>query len=301
MTDRQALLLLNSLPGFDYSVYCSIISRWEGPAAFWEAEEKQLEGFGAKGSFLRDFEELRRLKPDSEDERECSKRGFAVVTITDRDYPLCLRNIPSPPLVMYLWGEPLPRDDRNAIAVVGRRKPTAYGVRAARMLTRDLVAGGFIVVSGLARGIDSVSHREALRGGGKTIAVLGSALDRIYPGENFFLAKAISRRGTVVSEFPLGTAPLPFNFPRRNRIISGLAAGTVVVEAGEKSGALITADRALEQGKEVFAVPGEIDSPASVGTHRLIKEGAKITCSAGDIMEEFCANTVAETRQENIT
>jgi len=221
--------------------------------------------------------------------------GFRILTWNDEDYPPGLRDIDSSPPVLYLWGG-LRDQDRWAVAVVGTRRPTAYGLAVARDLATTLAASGVTVVSGLARGIDATSHKAALDAGGRTIAVLGSGLDRIYPPEYRALADSIAGQGAVVSDFPLGTAPEARNFPPRNRIITGLAVALVVVEAGEGSGALISADFAAEQGRDVFAVPGSIHSRASRGANRLIRSGARPILSPDDLLEALNMHVVA--RQE---
>ncbi len=223
-----------------------------------------------------------------------------VFSLTDKDYPTNLRYIYDPPSTFYVKGKILP-EDNVAIAIVGSRRATYYGLKNAQSLSFELAAKGITIISGLARGIDSAAHRGALEAKGRTIAVLGSGLNIIYPRENKKLAEKISQNGAVVSEFPLDTAPHPHNFPRRNRIISGLSLGVVVIEAAKKSGALITANCALEQGREVFALPGKVDSFTSCGTHSLIKEGAKLVGSVEDIIEEleplkFCR--AAQTKSE---
>jgi DNA processing protein len=216
-----------------------------------------------------------------------------VITLDDAGYPDHLREIADPPPVLYVKGELLSAD-RWAVAVVGTRRVTAYGRQVVERLVPEMARAGVTIVSGLARGTDALAHRVALEAGGRTLAVLGSGLDRIYPTEHAGLAREIVGRGALLSEFPLGTPPDALNFPRRNRIISGLAMGTLVVEAGETSGALITADLALEQGRDVFAVPGSILSPASEGPNRLIKEGAKPVTCAQDILEELNLTAVAQ-------
>ncbi|MFC1632414.1 DNA-processing protein DprA, partial [Candidatus Omnitrophota bacterium] len=178
-------------------------------------------------------------------------------------------------------------DDNIAIAIVGSRRATYYGLQNAEKLGFELAAQGITIVSGLARGIDSAAHKAALAAGGRTIAVLGSGLNVIYPPENLELSARIANHGAVISEFPLDTAPYPGNFPKRNRIISGLTLGIIVVEAAKRSGALITANCALEQGREVFALPGKIDSFSSVGVHGLIKQGAKLVETSADVIEEL--------------
>jgi DNA processing protein len=209
-----------------------------------------------------------------------------VTTLGEADYPEALRWIPEPPPVLYIWGT-LQHADSLAVAVVGSRKPSPYGQLAAQRLSAELAQCGFTVVSGLARGVDSLAHKGALQAGGRTIAVLGSGINVVYPPEHRRLYEAIRERGAVVSEFPFDTKPDRWNFPRRNRIISGLTLGTLVIEASDQSGSLHTARHALEQGREVFAVPGRIDAPSSRGTNNLIKRGAKLVEGLDDILEEF--------------
>ena len=213
---------------------------------------------------------------------------ISVTTLGEADYPEALRWIPEPPPVLYIWGT-LRHEDSLAVAVVGSRKPSPYGQLAAQRLSTELAQYGFTVVSGLARGVDSLAHQGALQAGGRTIAVLGSGINVVYPPEHRRLYEAIRDQGAVVSEFPFDTKPDRWNFPRRNRIISGLTLGTLVVEASDQSGSLHTARHALEQGREVFAVPGRIDVPSSRGTNNLIKRGAKLVEGIDDILEEFPA------------
>ena len=212
--------------------------------------------------------------------------GLGVMAWDEPEFPEALKSVPEAPLVLYFWGRLEPR--RDALAVVGSRQPTPYGRRMARLLVREAVRGGLVIVSGLARGIDTEAHRAALEAGGTTWAVLGSGLRRIYPPENAALAHEIAASGgCLLSEFPLDTEPWPGNFPRRNRIVAGLSWGTVVVEGRDKSGALITARLAAEQGREVFAVPGPADSPLSEAPFRLISQGAKPVRSMADVWPEL--------------
>lgn len=211
---------------------------------------------------------------------------FTVLPLEDERYPERLRTISDPPPVLYCDGLPEP-EDRLAIAVVGARQATSYGIRVTEALARDLSYLGFTIVSGMARGIDAAAHRGALAARGRTIAVLGCGLDVVYPPEHDRLRAEIARSGSVMTEFPPGTRPLASHFPRRNRILSGLALGVVVVEAAEGSGSLITARLALDQGREVFAVPGPLDAPLSRGPHGLIKQGAKLVETVEDIVEEL--------------
>ena len=227
-----------------------------------------------------------RIDPDAEMER-VQKAGVRAATWRDDEYPAWLKQIYDTPPVLYIKGSLLKEDDRS-VAVVGTRKPSAYGREATRQITSDLADGGMTIVSGLARGVDGIAHRAALESGARTIAVLGSAVDVIYPREHASLAAQIAESGAVVSEHPMGARPDAQNFPRRNRIISGMSLGTLVVEAPEGSGALLTARHALEQDREVFCVPGSILSPRSIGTNRLIRDsGAKLITCADDVLEEL--------------
>ncbi|HJV36483.1 DNA-processing protein DprA [Geomonas sp.] len=219
---------------------------------------------------------------------ECEKLASSkaqVVDILSERYPRLLMEIPDPPPYLYVLGEL--RGSETAVAIVGSRRASQYGLATATRLARDLVYQGLTVVSGMARGIDTAAHWGALRGGGRSIAVLGCGIDVVYPPENGNLHQALGEAGAIVSEFPMGTAPLAENFPRRNRIISALSKGVVVVEAGEASGSLITAHYALEQGREVFAVPGNVTMSGSRGCNGLIKEGAKLVERVEDILEEL--------------
>jgi DNA processing protein len=250
----------------------------------WRATPEELRGCGigpAAASAL--IEGRTRIDPECELAR-VTDAGFGALTWLDEGYPDRLREIAQPPPVLYASGQ-IEARDRWAVAVVGTRRPTAYGTSAARDLGRVLAGNGVVVVSGLARGIDALAHQAALEAGGRTVAVLGSGLDQVYPPEHRGLAARIQSSGAVVSDYPLGTKPDAANFPARNRIISGLAAAVVVVEAGEGSGALITADFGAEQGREVFAVPGSIYSRSSRGCHRLIENGARPLIGFEDVLE----------------
>ncbi|MEC0373359.1 DNA-processing protein DprA [Paenibacillus chibensis] len=209
-----------------------------------------------------------------------------TLTILDQDYPALLKESPDPPLVLYTRGD-TGLLHQPGIAMVGTRMPTAYGRKMGEELAQGLVISGFVIVSGLARGIDSVCHEAALSGGGGTIAVMATGMDMIYPPENRALFARIANEGLILTEYPRGTKPHPGLFPQRNRIIAGLTLGTLVVEADERSGSLITADAALDADREVFAVPGQVTSPKSRGALNLIRQGAKMICEASDIIEEF--------------
>jgi len=215
-----------------------------------------------------------------------SRQSIRILIRDDPEFPGILTQLPDPPPLLYVRGN-LRVEDDPAVAVVGSRRATPYGLEMARSLAGEIASAGVTVVSGLARGIDEAAHRGALEAGGRTLALLGCGIDRIYPPESGRLAEAISLSGAVLSEFPMGTAPLAGNFPVRNRLISGLTRGTVVVEAAARSGSLITARLALEQGREVFAVPGNATTPTALGPNFLIRDGARLVLRGRDVLEEI--------------
>lgn len=274
------------LPGAGKKVL-DLVGFFGSPKRAWEASEKEIQLVpGAAG---KDWEDLlkRRLQIDLPKEAARLKdMGINFITRDEPHYPENLRKIFDPPPAIFLRGNLLPGDSL-AVSVVGSRKPSPYGLAVAEKISKDIAVVGVTVVSGMARGIDSSAHRGAISAGGRTIAVLGCGPDVIYPRENYKLMEKIIEQGAVISEFPPGTPPEPWHFPCRNRIISGLSLGTVVVEAAEKSGALITSDFALEQGRDVMAVPGNVTSILSRGSHRLIKQGARLVEGAGDILDEI--------------
>ncbi|MCL1816873.1 MAG: DNA-processing protein DprA [Clostridiales bacterium] len=212
--------------------------------------------------------------------------GAGVITLRDTRYPMLLRQIYAPPPLLFYKGE-LPTDDDICLAMIGSRRASGYGYQVAETLARDLAAQGLTIVSGMARGIDGICHQHTMLAGGRTVAVLGGGVDIIYPREHKRLYHGIMRQGAVLSEFPLGSPPATFNFPLRNRIISGLSRGVLVIEAGDKSGTLLTVDHGLEQGRDIFAVPGPITSAVSFGTNRLIAQGAKLVQTAEDVWREY--------------
>ena len=209
-----------------------------------------------------------------------------IITLADSDYPQALLNITDPPLLLYVKGR-LNLLNQPALAVVGSRNATPQGINNAEAFTKSLSDAGLCIISGMAHGIDAAAHRGALQGRGSSIGVVGTGLDKVYPAANRDLAHALASQGTLISEFPLGTPPLAANFPRRNRLISGMSVGCLVVEASLQSGSLITARLALEQGRDVFAIPGSIHAPQSKGCHALLKQGAKLVETAQDILEEL--------------
>jgi DNA processing protein len=221
-----------------------------------------------------------------------------IVTLADSDYPQALLNIPDPPLLLYVKGR-LDLLNRSALAMVGSRSATRQGMSNAEAFAKSLSYAGLCIISGMAHGIDAAAHRGALRGQGGSIAIVGTGLDIVYPAANRELAHALARQGTLISEFPLGTPPLAANFPRRNRLISGMSLGCLVVEASLQSGSLITARLALEQGRDVFAIPGSIHAPQSKGCHALLKQGAKLVETAQDILEELGGLLVSPAQAAN--
>ncbi len=277
---------LKHVHGVGNLLYKRLIDRFGAPETVFAASDEDLLSIDGISSRL--IQAIRNpVIPDSvrQDLDLVLEKGVRLITLTDSDYPVLLREIPDPPPILYVRGH-LKRMF-PAVAVVGSRNATEYGVTVTRRLSAELSRQGWIVVSGMARGIDTAAHEGALSGPGGTIAVLGSGLERIYPTENAPLFHRIMENGAVISELPLLTWPDAYHFPRRNRIISGLTLGTVVVEASRNSGSLITARMALEQGREVFAVPGNIHSFKSTGTHILIKSGAKLVEQARDILDEL--------------
>ncbi|MCX8030141.1 MAG: DNA-processing protein DprA [Thermodesulfovibrionales bacterium] len=238
-----------------------------------EGQAQNIKAFNEWDSIDKEIEKIKRLQ-------------IKIVTFVDKEYPEPLKHIDLPPMILYYIGSLRP-EDKYSIAIVGSRLMTEYGNRVATKLSSELASYGITIISGMARGIDAVSHRAAIKVGGRSIAVLGSGLDKPYPYENKELFKALQNNGCVLSEFPLGTPPNKENFPRRNRLISGLSLGVLVIEATKESGSLITANYALEQNKDVFAVPGNITSKSSYGTNELIKKGAKLVQTVEDILDEL--------------
>lgn len=219
--------------------------------------------------------------------QEYDKNGIAVITIFDKVYPQYLKEIYQPPWVLFAKGDVSLLEVEPKLAVVGSRQATQYGKNAIRMLFPELIKSGVLIVSGLAKGIDALAHEYAMKNGGKTIAVIAGGLYHIYPKENLKLASEMMKSGLILSEYPPDTKPLKWHFPARNRIISGMSRGTLIVEAKRKSGSLITANYAVNEGREVFSLPGSIFNPYSIGANELIQQGAKLVISAEDILEEI--------------
>ncbi|VFM95294.1 MAG: DNA protecting protein DprA [Candidatus Kentron sp. G] len=282
---RHYWLALSRAPRLGDARLRALLARYPDPRVIFDANPDQLAKMGlpeAARQYIRAFD----WPAMADDLRWLEQPDHHLLTLSDAGYPPRLAEIPDPPPVLFArgGGEVLTHPQ---IAIVGSRNPTPMGQETAFAFARELARMGFVITSGLATGIDAAAHRGAMAGGGRTIAVVGTGLDRVYPGRHRELALEIVKNGACVSEFPLGTPPIAGNFPRRNRIISGLGLGILVVEATTRSGSLITARLAGEQGREVFAIPGSIHNPLARGCHLLLRQGAKLVESAADILEEI--------------
>ena len=286
-TDVRFWMALTRVHGVGGVTANRLIEHFGSARAVFDAGISKFEGL--KGIRVNAVKGIAAFKEWEEIDREldrANRLGISIITIQDSRYPRNLLNIPSPPLILYVMGS-LSAADEAAIAVVGSRDPSSYGLEMADKFSTYFAREGLAVVSGLARGIDTAAHKSALRAGGRTIAVLGCGIDVVYPPESSKLFRQIADYGALVSEFPLGTQPDAINFPRRNRIISGLSLGVLVVEAALKSGSLITASYAAEQGRDVYVIPGNINSARSKGSNRLINEGAMLVDTPGTILEDL--------------
>ncbi|MBL8057291.1 MAG: DNA-protecting protein DprA [Anaerolineales bacterium] len=293
MDERRYWIGFNLVRGIGPAKLRRLLEYFGGAAAAWDAPAGELQAAGLDRRTLDNLVTARRQTDLDLILHQAEAAGAQVLTWETPDYPRNLLSIAAPPPVLFVRGK-LTEADEWAVALVGTRRATSYGREIARELAGGLAASGVTVVSGLARGIDAAAHRAALEAGGRTIAVLGCGVDVVYPPEHRELAQAIARSGAVVSDYPLGTPPDAVNFPPRNRIISGLSKGVVVVEADEDSGALITTDFAAEQGRDVFAVPGNINQRASRGANKLLQQGAKLVLGVTDVLEELNLAQAAE-------
>ena len=287
MSALKYWLWLTELPGLKNQTRLALLRHFGTPEDVYYADAGEIlltEGMTRQQAAL-----LEHHKLDTADKilADCQRLGFRILTIQDAEYPSRLKNIYDPPCLLYMKGS-LPAFDEEATgAVVGTRDCTPYGVASAEKLGYGLTSGGAVVVSGLAKGIDAAATRGALRAGGMTVGVVGNGLDVHYPYESRYLYEDVAAAGVLLSEYPPGAESAKHHFPARNRIISGLSVATLVVEAPERSGALITAETANEQGRDVFAIPGPIDTPTSVGCNRLIRDGAGLVTDAWDILQEY--------------
>ncbi|MFQ5588736.1 MAG: DNA-processing protein DprA [Nitrospiria bacterium] len=288
-------LALQHVAGVGNVLFKRLIEVYKAPEAVFEASDESLSGIeGLSKNTAQAIHTFNAFDAVDRELEQIRQHQVSIITLNDPAYPERLADIYDPPPFLYMKGSlentddaPRSKDPQYPIAVVGARKTTPYGRQVTERLCRGLAEQGATIVSGFARGIDALAHQSALAAGGKTIAVLGCGIDVVYPPEHKKLYQHISEQGAILSEFPMGTPPVSRNFPKRNRIISGLSLGCLVVEAGLKSGSLITARLAMEQGREVFAVPGPIYSGMSAGPHQLIASGAKLVQNASDILGEI--------------
>ncbi|MFH1868785.1 MAG: DNA-processing protein DprA, partial [Candidatus Omnitrophota bacterium] len=284
---KRDLILLNMVRDLGCIRIKALLDAFKTPEAVFNVSVSELTRVKGIGRIT--AESIKNAKSVYDIDKEVrliEKEGVQVKAIYEEDYPLNLKQIYAPPVLLYVKGK-LDKADTEAVAIVGSRRCTQYGIRTAQRLAKELSSYGITVISGLARGIDTAAHKGSVSVNGKTIAVLGNGLSSVYPRENKELADQIVKNGALISEFPMDMPPCKENFPQRNRIISGLSKGVVVIEAAEKSGALITADFALNEGRDVFAVPGPAGQATSKGTNRLIKEGAKLIEDAKDILSDM--------------
>lgn len=283
----------NLVKGIGTVRFRSLLDAFGDAEAAWNASPDALRYYGLNEKLIENFIAIRSSVSLDLVWENIYKQGISVLTWEDKAYPGRLREIPQSPPVLYVRGEIKPEDDWS-VAIVGTRRITAYGRQVTEKIAVKLAQAGVTVISGLARGVDGVAHKTTLDAGGRTIAVLGCGLDQIYPPEHRTLAEKIAETGALISDYPPGTKPEASNFPPRNRIISGLSLATVIVEAGRRSGALITAGFAAEQGKDVFSVPGNVFSPQSQGTNALIQDGARILLNPQEVLEALDLTRITE-------
>lgn len=294
MVDLRYWIAFNRTPGVGPAKVRALVDHFGSLQAAWQADEVAWRAAGLDRRAIDSLLSVRAaIDLDAEMDR-VSTCGARLLTWNDAGYPPLLRSLPDAPPVLYTKGDLTPADRQWAVAIVGTRRATAYGKQAAERLAGDLARNGVTIVSGLARGIDAAAHWAALKAGGRTLGVMACGIDQVYPAQHARLAAQIAERGALLTETPIGSPPEAGNFPARNRIISGLSLAVIVVEAGDRSGALITADRALEQGRDVFAVPGSIFSHTSAGANRLISEGATLVRSAEDVLEALNLTMVTQ-------
>ena len=293
MDDKKYWVGFNLIKGIGAVRMQALLSYFGDLESAWKADQAGLAEAGLGSKLIERVVQARASVDLEKIWVGIEKQGIKILTWQDAGYPARLKEIDQPPPVLYLRGEYLP-DDLFAVAIVGTRRVTAYGRQITEEIAAFLAANGITVISGLARGVDAIAHQAALKAGGRSIAVLGSGVDKIYPPEHRALAEQMMARGALISDFAVGTPPDASNFPPRNRIISGLSLAVVVIEAGETSGALITAEFAAEQGREIFAVPGSILAPQSKGTNKLIQNGALPLLSASDLMQALNLTRMGE-------
>jgi len=287
MKDIEYWIWLSRIEGLNPKILNELLEKYNNPKTIWNKTREELLEDGIKEKHINEITNSNYRKNLDKYLKYMNQNNIEIITIKDKYYPDKLKVIYDPPVVLYVKGNKKILNEIS-VAIVGCRSCTTYGQNISKKLAYNLSLNNINVISGLARGIDSFAHQGSLTAKGKTIAVVGCGLDRVYPQENLTLFnQIIKNNGAIVSEYIIGTKPLARNFPRRNRIISGLSNGVIVVEAREKSGTLITVDFALEQGKNIYAIPGNIDNPNAYGTNNLIKQGAKVLTSIQDILEDL--------------
>jgi len=288
MTEKEALIALNMMPGIGAVTVLRLRESLGSAAALFEADASDIAAVRGVGAVRANtlYDELRRV-PWSEEIERAAKNNVSLVTLDDDSYPTLLREITDPPLALYVAGD-ISALNKNGCAIIGTRHASLYGRETARRFGYQLASAGYSVVSGFARGIDTEAHAGAVHANGVTVAVLGGALDKLYPKENSdFAREVIAKGGAVITEYPFGRSADRQSFPQRNRIVSGMSRGVLVVESPVQSGTMITVAMALEQGRTVMAVPGRVDSRVSVGCHKLIRDGARLVTSVDDVLEEL--------------
>ena len=287
MKDIEYWIWLSRIEGLNPKILNNLLEKYDNPKTIWNKTKEELLEDGIKEKYIDELTNIIYRQNLDKYLKYMNENNIEIITIRDTNYPDKLKVIYDPPIVLYLKGNKNILNEKS-VAIVGCRLCTKYGANVAKKIAYNLSLNNINVISGLARGIDSFAHKGSLDGNGKTIAVVGCGLDKVYPGENINLFNNIIKyNGAIISEYIIGTKPLSKNFPKRNRIISGLSNGVIIVEAREKSGTLITVDFALEQGKNIYAVPGNIDNLNSYGTNELIKQGAKVLTKVQDILEDL--------------
>lgn len=283
-------LALKLVPGLGTRISKKLLDRFRSPEAIFRASRTELEGSGMSAAVAQSVASGCTFEDAATQQEKIKETGTVLVTVGDPRYPAALREIYDPPILLFARGR-VELLESIMLAIVGTRRPTPYGLAVAERLAADLAQAGLTIVSGMARGIDTAAHKGALAAGGNTVAVLGCGVDVVYPSENRKLAADLAVKGLLISEFPMGSTAFPQNFPIRNRIVSGLSAGVIVVEGAQYSGSAITAKLAMDQGREVFAVPGNITSKLSWGPNLLIKQGAKLVQDWNDVIAELPAES----------
>ena len=284
MNNFESLVSLNLIPRIGSVRLDRLLQYFGQPQDIFKGSRSRLDAI-VGSAISQDITSFNTADLDK-DLAQAKKAGLEIITLFDQGYPRNLKQISGPPIVLYVSGK-IADVDNFSLGIVGSRRASFYGLSSSEKFAAELASAGLTIVSGMARGVDTYAHRGALKVSGRTIAVMGSGFNHIYPSENRGLAEKIAKSGAVVSEFPMDAKPLARNFPRRNRLISGLSLGVLVTEAARNSGALITVDFALEQGRDVFALPGRIDTCSSMGTNEILKQGAKLVTRSEDILEEL--------------